>query len=63
MSNSSRALEYRQIIGEILAEDAALRAQGLPGLDTEEIAEMGDLVARAERRMLANVKEESGQVA
>jgi hypothetical protein len=63
MSNSSRALEYRLIIGEILAEDAALRAQGLPGLDTKEIAEIRDMLARTERRMLANVKEESGQVA
>jgi len=49
---SNRAAEYRMLIEEILADDAALRAQGLPGLDLEEIAEMRDILARAERQAL-----------
>lgn len=49
---SNRAAEYRTLIEEILADDAALRAQGLPGLDIEEIAEMRDILARAERQAL-----------
>ena len=56
MSSSSRAAEYRVLIEEILADDAALRAQGLPGLDEDEIAEMRDLVAAAERRARMHVE-------
>jgi hypothetical protein len=50
---SNRAAEYRVLIEEILADDAALHAQGLPGLDLEEIAEMRDMLARTERKVLS----------
>jgi hypothetical protein len=50
---STRAAEYRLLIDDILAEDAALRAQGLPGLDLFEIMELRDMVARANRRALS----------
>ncbi len=50
---SSRHDEYRQMIEDILADDAACRAGGLPGLDLEEIQEMRDMIARAERKAMA----------
>lgn len=54
---SNRAAEYRLMIEEILAEDAALCAQGLCGLDEIEIAEMRDMLARVERSMAARMPE------
>jgi hypothetical protein len=54
---SNRAAEYRLMIEEILAEDAALCALGLCGLDEIEIAQMRDMLARAERRMAAKMPE------
>jgi len=55
MSSNSRAIEYRELVEGILADDAALRAQGLPGLDEEEILEFRDMLARIERRVRANM--------
>jgi hypothetical protein len=52
--SSSRAAEYRELIESILADHAALTAQGLPGLDEEEVLEMRDMLARAERRARAS---------
>ncbi len=55
---STRALEYRVLIEEILADDAALRAQGLPGLDYFEIVKIRNMLLRTQRKMLANMKPE-----
>ena len=52
---SSRSREYRQVIEEILIDDAVLRARGLPGLDDIEIMELRGMIARAERKILANI--------
>lgn len=43
---SNRAAEYRELIGDVVAG-------GL--LDEEEILEIRDLIARIQRRMLANM--------
>lgn len=48
---STRAAEYRSLIDDILAEDAALRAQGLPGLDEDEWVQLKDLVANVMERI------------
>ena len=53
MSRNSRALEYRELIEDILADHATLSAQGLPGLDEDEVMEMRDMLARAERKARA----------
>jgi hypothetical protein len=52
---SSRAREYRRLIEEILEDDAALRALGIPGLEDFEIMEIRGMIARVERKMLANI--------
>ena len=52
---STRAAEYHVLIDEILADDAALRAQGLPGLDYFEIVKIRNMLLRTQRKMLANM--------
>jgi hypothetical protein len=49
---STRSAEYREMIEDILARDADLRAQGLPGIDEDHWVQLKDLVANA----IENVK-------
>jgi hypothetical protein len=55
---STRAAEYRLLIEEILAEDAVLCSQGLCGLSEFEIMELKDMLARIQRKMIANMPRE-----
>ncbi len=55
MSSESRAREYMKLIEDIIAEDAALTARGLPGLDEFEVMEMRDMLSRIERDIIANM--------
>lgn len=44
-------------LDEVISGHRALEAKGLPGIDEGEWLELRDIVARIERRLLANQKD------